>query len=105
MQDFGAAFGLAFALDYANTVGHAALKELLVSRSLEYFGNDTEYPAKLEPKRLLAAVLAASGLPASLLSATIRYFVAYWKYFHPQSQVLAPLANLESFTLPEAVKS
>jgi hypothetical protein len=43
------AFGLAFALDYANTVGHAALKEMLVRRSLDYFGNDLDYPAKLEP--------------------------------------------------------
>ncbi|MEO8679892.1 MAG: DUF2891 domain-containing protein [Vicinamibacterales bacterium] len=43
------AFGLAFALDYANTVGDAKLKEILVSRSNDYFGGDTDYPAKLEP--------------------------------------------------------
>src|SRR6185295_6399350 len=43
------AFGLAFALDYANAVGHTRLKELLVARSLDYFARDTEYPAKLEP--------------------------------------------------------
>jgi DUF2891 family protein len=43
------AFGLAFALDYANSVGHTALKDLLVARSLDYFSGDTEYPAKLEP--------------------------------------------------------
>ena len=43
------AFGLAFALDYANTVGNTKLKELLESRSRDYFGADTDYPAKLEP--------------------------------------------------------
>jgi Protein of unknown function (DUF2891) len=43
------AFGLAFALDYATTVGHAALKAALVARSRDYFGGDTDYPAKLEP--------------------------------------------------------
>ena len=43
------AFGLAFALDYANTVGNAPLKAMLVKRSLDYFANDTDYPAKLEP--------------------------------------------------------
>jgi hypothetical protein len=43
------AFGLAFALDYANAVNDAKLKELLVTRSTDYFGKDTDYPAKLEP--------------------------------------------------------
>src|SRR4030095_12470986 len=43
------AFGLAFALDYANAVNDAALKDLLVARSEGYFGTDNEYPAKLEP--------------------------------------------------------
>lgn len=43
------AFGLAFALDYANTVGDAKLREILISRSNDYFGGDTDYPAKLEP--------------------------------------------------------
>ena len=43
------AFGLAFALDYANAIGDARLKDLLISRSNDYFGKDTDYPAKLEP--------------------------------------------------------
>jgi hypothetical protein len=43
------AFGLAFALDYANAVGDTALKEMLVARSLDYFGKDVDYPAMLEP--------------------------------------------------------
>ena len=43
------AFGLAFALDYANALGLNALKDLVVARSRDYFGGDVEYPAKLEP--------------------------------------------------------
>jgi Protein of unknown function (DUF2891) len=43
------AFGLAFALDYAKTVGDAALQDLLIKRSTDYFAGDTDYPAKLEP--------------------------------------------------------
>ncbi len=43
------AFGLAFALDYANSVNDTRLKELLIARSRDYFANDTDYSAKLEP--------------------------------------------------------
>ena len=43
------AYGLIFALDYANAFGHTALKDLVVSRSRDYFLGDTDYPAKLEP--------------------------------------------------------
>jgi hypothetical protein len=43
------AFGLAFALDYANAVGDTALRAIVVKRSLDYFGNDADYPATLEP--------------------------------------------------------
>lgn len=43
------AFGLAFALDYAKAVGDQALQDMLAKRSLDYFGGDTDYPAKLEP--------------------------------------------------------
>jgi hypothetical protein len=43
------AFGLAFALDYANTIGDEKLKDMLKQRSTDYFGLDAEYPAKLEP--------------------------------------------------------
>lgn len=43
------AFGLLFALDYANTLADPKLKDLLIARSKDYFGKDTDYPAKLEP--------------------------------------------------------
>lgn len=43
------AYGLIFALDYANAFGDAALKDLVVARSRDYFLGDADYPAKLEP--------------------------------------------------------
>ncbi|HKV40241.1 MAG TPA: DUF2891 domain-containing protein [Blastocatellia bacterium] len=43
------AFGMAFALDYAKTVGDTALSDLIARRSLDYYGKDANYPAKLEP--------------------------------------------------------
>lgn len=43
------AFGLAFALDYANTSQNQKLKELLLQRSRDYFANDKNYPAAWEP--------------------------------------------------------
>ena len=43
------AFGLAFALDYANTVGDKKLAEIIVERSRTYYGNDKNYPAAWEP--------------------------------------------------------
>ena len=43
------AFGLAFALDYATTVGNQPLHDLIVERSRTYFGNDRAYPADWEP--------------------------------------------------------
>ena len=43
------AFGLAFALDYARTVGHPGLESLIVERSLSYYSADAKYPAAWEP--------------------------------------------------------
>jgi hypothetical protein len=43
------AFGLAFALDYARTVGEQKLADLLIERSRTYYGNDANYPAAWEP--------------------------------------------------------
>jgi hypothetical protein len=43
------AFGLAFALDYARTVGHQPLEALLLERARTYFAGDRDYPARWEP--------------------------------------------------------
>jgi hypothetical protein len=43
------AFGLAFAFDYAATVGNHRLQDLVAERSRNYFGSDINYPARWEP--------------------------------------------------------
>ena len=43
------AFGLAFAIDFATTVGNSALQELCIEKALDWFAADTDYPARLEP--------------------------------------------------------
>jgi hypothetical protein len=43
------AFGLAFGLDYARSVGNKDLEVRIVESSLTYFGNDDNYPAAWEP--------------------------------------------------------
>jgi hypothetical protein len=43
------AFGLAFALDYANTVSNEKLSTLIAERSRTYFAKDMSYPAAWEP--------------------------------------------------------
>jgi len=43
------AFGLAFALDYAEKVNHKLLAKLIIERSCTYFKNDIECPATWEP--------------------------------------------------------
>ena len=43
------AFGLAFALDYAQSAGDRELEALLDERSRAYFVNDTNYPGAWEP--------------------------------------------------------
>src|SRR5262245_26738753 len=43
------AFGLSFALDYARSVGHKELRELIEERSRTYFAKDVSVPAAWEP--------------------------------------------------------
>jgi len=43
------AFALGFALDYAKLIGDKEFEKILAQRSLDYFFNDKNYPAYLEP--------------------------------------------------------
>ncbi len=43
------AFGLSFAWDYANTVGHQELKTVIESRAKEFYMNDNNCPIGWEP--------------------------------------------------------
>jgi len=78
------AFGLAFAVDYANTIGDTKLRELLVSRSKDYFGKDTDYPAKLEPggSDFLSPALAEADLMRRVLPED--QFTNWFHAFLPQ---------------------
>ena len=78
------AFGLAFALDYANAFNDAKLKELLISRSNDYFGKDADYPAKLEPSGsdFLSPALAEADLMRRVLPND--QFAKWFHAFLPQ---------------------
>ncbi len=75
------AFGLAFAYDYAVALGDAALRDLVVARSRDYFLADTDYPAKLEPSGsdFLSPALVEADLMRRVLSPQefARWFEAY----------------------------
>ena len=77
------AFGLSFALDYANNLGNSKLKEMLVARSKDYFGEDTDYPAKLEPNGsdFLSPALAEAELMRRVLPSP--EFAAWFHRFLP----------------------
>jgi hypothetical protein len=89
------AFGLAFALDYAKAVGDSALQDTLAQRSLDYFGGDTDYPAKLEPSGsdFLSPTLAEADLMRRAVSPTA--FAEWFRKYLPR------LANGEPKNLLE----
>jgi len=89
------AFGLAFAVDYANTIGDTKLRELLVSRSRDYFGKDTDYPAKLEPggSDFLSPALAEADLMRRVLPED--QFADWFHAFLPQLSKGEPKNLLE----------
>ncbi|HEX4948739.1 MAG TPA: DUF2891 domain-containing protein [Blastocatellia bacterium] len=66
------AFGLAFALDYARTVGDQKLATLIIERSKTYYGNDVNYPAAWEPggEDFFSPSLMEADLMRRVLSAT-----------------------------------
>jgi hypothetical protein len=64
------AFGLAFAYDYARTVGHKQLRDLLEKRSHDYFVGDVDVPVKWEPDG--ADFLSPSLMEADLVRRFLR---------------------------------
>lgn len=77
------AFGIAFALDYARATGNDALEDLLVERSLAYFGGDTDYPAQWEPggDDFFSPALVEADLMRRVLPPT--EFVEWFRGFLP----------------------
>ncbi len=66
------AFGLVFALDYARACGYKDLESLIIRRSLDYFGHDTDYPASWEPggNDFLSPALIEADLMSRVLPRT-----------------------------------
>lgn len=102
------AFGIAFALDYARAVGHQPLEDLLVQRSLDYFGEDKNYPAQWEPdgddffsRSLIEADLMRRILPREDFAQWLHAFLPDLDKHEPQS-LLEP-AHVSDRTDPKIV--
>lgn len=78
------AFGLAFAYDYARTVGDEKLASLIAERSRTYFGNDANYPAAWEPggEDFFSPALMEADLMRRVLTAA--EFRRWFQRFLPQ---------------------
>jgi hypothetical protein len=76
------AFGLAFAHDYARTMKHKELRELIEQRSRDYYGKDVDAPARWEPDgadffspSLMETDLMRRVLPAADFSAWLKGYL------------------------------
>jgi hypothetical protein len=92
------AFGLAFALDYAQATGNKPLQELIEERSRTYFAQDAGIPAAWEPD-------GADFFSPSLMEADLMRRVLYRAEFQTWFQRFLPnLAHGEPRTLLEPAK-
>jgi len=89
------AFGLAFALDYAKTIGDRDFEALLVERSRTYFGKDTNYPGAWEPggEDFFSAALMEADLMRRVMKPT--EFAVWFHRFLPQTAQGKPATLLE----------
>ena len=82
------AFGLLFALDYAEATQHAPLRKLVRDKAQRWFGQDARYPADYEPG---GDDFLSGGLVEALLmlrSLNGSGFVDWWAVFCPPQQAL-----------------
>ena len=82
------AFGLLFALEYAQTVDHGALRSAVIERALFWFGGDQQYPANYEPggDDFLSGGLVEAALMSQVLSE--QDFAHWWERFCPSAEAL-----------------
>jgi hypothetical protein len=102
------AFGLAFALDYAQAVGDRKLETLIRERSRTYFGRDVNYPAAWEPggEDFFSPALMEADLMRRVMSKI--EFTAWFHRFLPgiarnQPQALLQPAIVTDRTDPKLV--
>lgn len=89
------AFGLAFALDYAKTVGDRELESLLDERSRSYFAKDVDYPGAWEPggEDFFSAALMEADLMRRVMKP--REFATWFHKFLPGVTKGNPAALLQ----------
>lgn len=82
------AFGLLFALDYAEAVQHLALRKLIAEKAHSWFGRDRRYPASYEPsgEDFLSPGLLEAALMLRLVDACS--FADWWELFCPSAHEL-----------------
>jgi hypothetical protein len=82
------AFGLLFALDYAETMQHPALRRLVIEKAHAWFGRDRRYPAEYEPGG--DDFLSGGLLEAALMCRCVDgcSYADWWEVFCPASQGL-----------------
>ncbi len=95
------AFGLAFALDYAKTVGDAELESLLNERSRSYFAGDADYPGAWEPggEDFFSAALMEADLMRRVMKP--REFATWFHRFLPGVAKGNPAALLQPATVTD----
>ena len=89
------AFGLAFALDYAHTLGNQKLASLIVERSRSYYAGDKNYPAAWEPggEDFFSPALIEADLMRRVMSKT--EFAVWFRRFLPGTARGEPQALLQ----------
>ena len=95
------AFGLAFALDYAKTVGDGELESLLNERSRSYFAGDADYPGAWEPggEDFFSAALMEADLMRRVMKP--REFATWFHRFLPGVAKGNPAALLQPATVTD----
>lgn len=91
------AFGLLFALDYAEATQHIALRKLITAKAHAWFGQDRRYPAAYEPG---ADDFLSGGLMEAALMLRVVDGCSYadwWQVFCPATQ------DLQAWLLPVEV--
>lgn len=95
------AFGLAFAYDYAKTVGNEKLASLIAERSRTYFAKDANYPAAWEPggEDFFSPALMEADLMRRVLKPT--EFRRWFHRFLPQLGAGMPKTLLQPATVTD----
>jgi hypothetical protein len=95
------AFGLAFAFDYAKTVGNEKLAALIAERSRTYFAKDANYPGAWEPggEDFFSPALMEADLMRRVMSAA--EFRRWFHRFLPQLAAGMPKTLLHPATVTD----